>query len=120
VLAAWYGLDAAAVDEVLEARAEQPLRGAYDIERITGVAVPERVEYIDAFPSRRLRLTIYYPDDKGQSRVWQTWITKGEAQADRPYFLSRTKISNIDADLVSRSADGEFPRFPQIERIDRN
>jgi hypothetical protein len=119
VLAAWYGLDDTAVDQVLKARAEQPLRGAYDVERITGVVIPDRTDYIDAFPSRRLRVTIYYTRDKGQARVWQTWITKGEAQADRPYFLSRTKISNIDAALVSRSADGEFPRFPQIERIDR-
>lgn len=120
VLAAWYGLDETAVDQVMEARAAQPLRSTYDIERLTGVPVLNRVEYIDAFPSRRLRVSIYYLNNTGQSRVWQTWITKGEAQADRPYFLSRATISNIDAALVSRSADGEFPRFPQIERIDRN
>lgn len=118
-LAAWFALEQGALDDVLEARRTSPLLSVGDITRITGVAIPSRPEGLDVFPSRRVRLSVYDWNGREARQIWQSWLTRGASLADRPYFVGRTTIAKFGAAVMSRSPDGDYPEFPESQRLIR-
>jgi hypothetical protein len=125
VLRAWFGLTDEEAEAVMEARALQPLLAVNDITRITGVDPQIDDLRLYTFPSRRIRLRVWPESGALASKTWETWLTRSEFAADRPYYRGRSSLldtSAIDSGSPGGSGDqrerhGELQDLPQAGRL---
>lgn len=126
-LMAWFGLTREQADKMITERRKATL-SILDLPRITGVPIPNDEFRLYASPSRRVRLRVSLEQGSGgPARVWQTWLTRSESAADRPYFRGRSGV----IDGPERTADlrktqngaspsernAEVTNLPQSERL---
>ena len=105
-LRAWFGLNAEEANEVIEARRVQPLLGVHEIARVTGVSPPVDELRLYTFPSRRFRLRVWAESGVLASKTWETWLTRAEFAADRPYYRGRSSL--LDSGLSGLAGSGEL------------
>jgi hypothetical protein len=128
-LMAWFGLTREQADQVMKERLKQPLM-ATDITRITGVNHIDDDFRLYTSPSRRVRLRVSVEEGtKPAVRLWQLWLTRGEASADRPYFRGSSgaiddrqgRLAALDRQQSTKSSsnrtDGQVTDLPQSERL---
>lgn len=122
-LMAWFDLTREQAGDVIAARRLQPLLGTHEITRITGVN-PEIDELrVYTFPSRRFRLRVWPESGALSSKTWETWLTRAEFSADRPYYRGRSALLDFSPPGLGgrpddqRESDGELENLPQTGRL---
>lgn len=122
-LVAWFGLTMEQADAVIEGRRLQPLLSTYDITRITGVDLPLDDLRLYTFPSRRFRLRVQAESGALATKTWETWLTRAEFAADRPYYRGRSSLLDFGPTDAGRRAgdqresDAELENLPEAGRL---